>query len=129
MEAHHGTDIIHAYDRVKQAVRSETERPHALRQAITSCRNGDVVSVIGVYGGFVDKFPMGSVMNRSRRSAAASATSSATCARCSSTSRPAGSTPRSSSPTASAWTTHRPATTPSKDKQDEWVKVVLKPSA
>jgi threonine dehydrogenase-like Zn-dependent dehydrogenase len=65
MEAHHGTDLINVYDRVKQAVRAETERPHALRQAITSCRNGGVVSVIGVYGGFVDKFPMGSVMNRS----------------------------------------------------------------
>jgi threonine dehydrogenase-like Zn-dependent dehydrogenase len=65
MEAHHGTALIHAYDRAKQAVRLETERPHALRQAITSCRNGGVVSVIGVYGGFVDKFPMGAVMNRS----------------------------------------------------------------
>jgi threonine dehydrogenase-like Zn-dependent dehydrogenase len=65
MEAHHGTRVIQAYDRVKQAARLETERPHALRQAITSCRNGGVVSVIGVYGGFVDKFPMGSVMNRS----------------------------------------------------------------
>jgi threonine dehydrogenase-like Zn-dependent dehydrogenase len=65
LEAHHGTGPIHAYDRVKQAVRLETERPHALRQAITCCRNGGVVSVIGVYGGFVDKFPMGSVMNRS----------------------------------------------------------------
>ncbi|HEV7887855.1 MAG TPA: zinc-dependent alcohol dehydrogenase [Acidimicrobiales bacterium] len=64
MEAHHGTGPINAYDRVKQAVRMETERPHALRQAITSCRNGGVVSVVGVYGGFVDKFPMGSLMNR-----------------------------------------------------------------
>jgi threonine dehydrogenase-like Zn-dependent dehydrogenase len=65
MEAHHGSAPIEAYDRVKQAVRSETDRPHALRQAITCCRNGGVVSVVGVYGGFVDKFPMGSVMNRS----------------------------------------------------------------
>src|SRR4051812_33327744 len=65
VEAHHGTGLIHAYDRVKQATRLETERPHALRQAITCCRNGGVVSVVGVYGGFVDKFPMGSVMNRS----------------------------------------------------------------
>jgi threonine dehydrogenase-like Zn-dependent dehydrogenase len=65
MEAHHGSAPIQAYDRVKQAARLETERPHALRQAITSCRNGGVVSVIGVYGGFVDKFPMGSLMNRS----------------------------------------------------------------
>src|SRR4051812_41299586 len=65
MEAHHGSGLIHAYDRAKQAVRLETDRPHVLRQAITSCRNGGVVSVIGVYGGFVDKFPMGSLMNRS----------------------------------------------------------------
>jgi len=65
MEAHHGNPAIQAYDRVKQAVRSETERPHALRQAVTCCRNGGVVSVVGVYGGMVDKFPMGSVMNRS----------------------------------------------------------------
>jgi threonine dehydrogenase-like Zn-dependent dehydrogenase len=64
MEAHHGTGVIHAYDRVKQAARLETERPHALRQAITCCRSGGVVSVIGAYGGFVDKFPMGAVMNR-----------------------------------------------------------------
>jgi threonine dehydrogenase-like Zn-dependent dehydrogenase len=65
MEAHHGTGLIQAYDRVKQAARLETERPHALRQAITCCRSGGVVSVMGVYGGFVDKFPMGAVMNRS----------------------------------------------------------------
>jgi threonine dehydrogenase-like Zn-dependent dehydrogenase len=65
MEAHHGSAPIQAYDRVKQAVRLETERPHALRQAITCCRSGGVVSVIGGYGGMVDKFPMGAVMNRS----------------------------------------------------------------
>ncbi len=65
MEAHHPTGPIYAYDRVKQAARLETERPFALREAIMACRNGGVVSVIGVYGGFVDKFPMGSVMNRS----------------------------------------------------------------
>jgi threonine dehydrogenase-like Zn-dependent dehydrogenase len=65
MEAHHPTAALHAYDRAKQAVRLETERPHALREAILACRNGGTVSVIGVYGGFVDKFPMGSLMNRS----------------------------------------------------------------
>jgi threonine dehydrogenase-like Zn-dependent dehydrogenase len=54
-----------AYDRVKQATGLETDRPHALREAIMACRNGGIVSVIGVYGGFVDKFPMGSLMNRS----------------------------------------------------------------
>ncbi|MFN2608281.1 MAG: zinc-dependent alcohol dehydrogenase [Acidimicrobiales bacterium] len=65
LEAHHGSAPIRAYDRAKQAVRAETERPHALRQAITSCRNGGTVSIIGVYGGMMDKFPIGSLMNRS----------------------------------------------------------------
>jgi threonine dehydrogenase-like Zn-dependent dehydrogenase len=65
MESVHGSLPIHAYDRVKHATRAESERPHALRQAITSCRSGGIVSVIGVYGGFLDKFPGGSWMNRS----------------------------------------------------------------
>jgi threonine dehydrogenase-like Zn-dependent dehydrogenase len=65
MEAHHAHGMVHAYDRVKQATRLETERPHALREAIMACGNGGTVSVIGVYGGLMDKFPMGSVMNRS----------------------------------------------------------------
>jgi threonine dehydrogenase-like Zn-dependent dehydrogenase len=56
---------VGAYDRVKQATGLESDRPHALREAIMACRNGGTVSVIGVYGGFVDKFPLGSVMNRS----------------------------------------------------------------
>jgi threonine dehydrogenase-like Zn-dependent dehydrogenase len=56
---------LYAYDRIKQAMMLESDRAFALRQAILSCRNGGRVSVIGVYGGFVDKFPMGAVMNRS----------------------------------------------------------------
>jgi threonine dehydrogenase-like Zn-dependent dehydrogenase len=64
MEAH-APGILYMYDRTKQALMLETDRPLALRQAILSCRNGGTVSVIGVYGGFIDKFPMGSVMNRS----------------------------------------------------------------
>jgi threonine dehydrogenase-like Zn-dependent dehydrogenase len=59
--------VVHAYDRAKQATRMETERPHALREAVMACRNGGVVSVIGVYGGMMDKFPIGSFMNRSLR--------------------------------------------------------------
>ncbi|HUQ95191.1 MAG TPA: zinc-dependent alcohol dehydrogenase [Bryobacteraceae bacterium] len=61
----HAPGVYGAYDRVKQALMLETDRPIALRQAIMACRNGGTVSVIGVYGGFIDKFPMGSVMNRS----------------------------------------------------------------
>jgi threonine dehydrogenase-like Zn-dependent dehydrogenase len=64
MEAH-GHPAIYAYDRTKQALMLETDRPIALREAILACRNGGTVSVIGVYGGFIDKFPMGAVMNRS----------------------------------------------------------------
>jgi threonine dehydrogenase-like Zn-dependent dehydrogenase len=65
LEAHHGTAAIHAYDRVKQATRAVTDRGFALRQAVTTCRSGGIVSVVGVYGGFMDKFPVGSWMNRS----------------------------------------------------------------
>jgi threonine dehydrogenase-like Zn-dependent dehydrogenase len=64
MEAH-SPSLHYVYDRAKQAMMLETDRPIALRQAIMCCRNGGTVSVIGVYGGFIDKFPMGSVMNRS----------------------------------------------------------------
>ncbi|HEX8653389.1 MAG TPA: zinc-dependent alcohol dehydrogenase [Pyrinomonadaceae bacterium] len=65
MEAHGGHGLVYAYDRVKQALMAETDRPIALREAIMCCRNGGTVSVIGVYGGLIDKFPMGSFMNRS----------------------------------------------------------------
>jgi threonine dehydrogenase-like Zn-dependent dehydrogenase len=64
MEAH-GHGMTYAYDRAKQAMMLESDRPIALREAILACRNGGTVSVIGVYGGFIDKFPMGAVMNRS----------------------------------------------------------------
>jgi len=64
MEAH-APGIAFAFDRVKQATRSETGRPIALREAILACRNGGVVSVPGVYGGILDKIPFGAIMNRS----------------------------------------------------------------
>jgi threonine dehydrogenase-like Zn-dependent dehydrogenase len=63
MEAH-SPRLQYKYDRAKQMMHLETDRPIALREAIMACRNGGVVSVLGVYGGFIDKFPMGSVMNR-----------------------------------------------------------------
>ena len=64
MEAH-GHGPMYAYDRAKQSMMLETDRPIALREAIMACRNGGVVSIAGVYGGFVDKLPFGSLMNRS----------------------------------------------------------------
>ncbi len=63
MEAH-GTNIDYLYDRVKQAVRLETDRPTALRQVMLSCRKGGNLSIAGVYGGFLDKIPMGAAFNK-----------------------------------------------------------------
>jgi threonine dehydrogenase-like Zn-dependent dehydrogenase len=51
-------------DRVKVATFMGTDRPHVLRQAIHCCRNFGTVSIVGVYGGFLDKIPMGSAINR-----------------------------------------------------------------
>jgi threonine dehydrogenase-like Zn-dependent dehydrogenase len=64
MEAH-AHSPIYAYDKAKQMLKLENDRPIALREAIMNCRNGGTVSVIGVYSGFIDKFPAGSMMNRS----------------------------------------------------------------
>jgi threonine dehydrogenase-like Zn-dependent dehydrogenase len=61
----HATGPMYAVDRVKQATMMESDRPLALRQAIRCCRNGGTISVIGVYGGFIDHFPMGAIVNRS----------------------------------------------------------------
>ena len=58
MEAH-GASIDAIYDKVKQTLRMETDRPHALREAIQLCRKGGVVSIPGVYGGLIDKLNMG----------------------------------------------------------------------
>ncbi|MEH2048031.1 zinc-dependent alcohol dehydrogenase [Nostoc sp.] len=63
MEAH-GLGLEGFYDKAKQAVRLETDRPNVLRQAIVACRKGGTVSVPGVYTGFVDKIPMGAFMNK-----------------------------------------------------------------
>jgi threonine dehydrogenase-like Zn-dependent dehydrogenase len=51
-------------DRVKTATMMENGRPHALRQAIMCCRKVGTVSIPGVYGGFLDKIPIGAVMNK-----------------------------------------------------------------
>lgn len=63
MEAQSG-GIMDAYDRVKTTLKMETDRPIALRWAIQACRKGGVVSVPGVYAGFVDKYPVGAFFNK-----------------------------------------------------------------
>ena len=62
MEAH-GTGVGYAYDRVKQALRLETDRGTALREAILACRKGGTLSIVGVYG-LMDKFPLGAMINK-----------------------------------------------------------------
>jgi threonine dehydrogenase-like Zn-dependent dehydrogenase len=61
----HGHGMQYGYDRIKQAMMMENDRPIALRQAMMACRNGGTLSVPGVYGGLIDKVPFGAVMNRS----------------------------------------------------------------
>jgi threonine dehydrogenase-like Zn-dependent dehydrogenase len=63
MEAH-SEGLGHVYDKVKQTLKLQTDRPHVLREAIQACRKGGTVSVPGVYGGFIDKMPIGAVMNK-----------------------------------------------------------------
>jgi threonine dehydrogenase-like Zn-dependent dehydrogenase len=55
----HGHGPIDWYDKLKQAVRLETDRPIALRTAISACRAGGTLSIPGVYAGFLDKLNFG----------------------------------------------------------------------
>jgi threonine dehydrogenase-like Zn-dependent dehydrogenase len=55
----HGATLDAIYDYAKMAMKLETDRPHVLRQAIQACRKGGTISIPGVYGGIVDKFPLG----------------------------------------------------------------------
>lgn len=64
MESHASGGMEHAYDRVKQAVGVETDRPHVLREMIYVCRPAGILSVPGVYGGLIDKIPFGASMNK-----------------------------------------------------------------
>jgi threonine dehydrogenase-like Zn-dependent dehydrogenase len=63
MEAHK-MGVEGFYDFAKQSMRLETDRPYALREAIQACRKGGTVSFAGVYGGFVDKVPLGAAFNK-----------------------------------------------------------------
>jgi len=63
MEAH-GATFDNIYDRAKQALYLETDRPSVLRRAIMACRKGGIVSIPGVYGGFIDKVPMGAAFGK-----------------------------------------------------------------
>jgi threonine dehydrogenase-like Zn-dependent dehydrogenase len=64
LEAHATRSLDSIYDRAKQAVMLETDRPHVLREMMYVCRPAGVLSVAGVYGGLVDKLPFGAFMNK-----------------------------------------------------------------
>ncbi|AXF16400.1 zinc-dependent alcohol dehydrogenase [Paraburkholderia caledonica] len=64
MESHATRSVDAMYDRAKQAVMLETDRPHVLREMIYVCRPAGTLSVPGVYGGLVDKIPFGASMNK-----------------------------------------------------------------
>ena len=63
MEAH-TPGPEHAYDKTKQRLRLQTDRPAAVREAVYACRKGGSIFVLGVFGGVVDKFPLGALMNK-----------------------------------------------------------------
>lgn len=64
LESHTARSLDSVYDRIKQSMMLETDRPHVLREMIYVCRPGGVLSIPGVYGGLIDKIPMGAAMNK-----------------------------------------------------------------
>jgi len=58
------TGVEYWYDKAKQMAGLESDRPAVLRQMIQCCRKGGTLSIVGVYGGVLDKFPMGAAMNK-----------------------------------------------------------------
>jgi threonine dehydrogenase-like Zn-dependent dehydrogenase len=60
----HGAMVDAAYDAARQTLRLETDRPHVLRQAIQACGKGGTISIPGVYGGLLDKVPLGAAFGK-----------------------------------------------------------------
>jgi threonine dehydrogenase-like Zn-dependent dehydrogenase len=64
LDAGGSSSPLYGYDQFKQQRRLGTDRPLALREAIFNCRKGGSVFVLGVFGGVVDRFPLGAIMNK-----------------------------------------------------------------
>lgn len=60
----HGIGLEDMMDQTKQKLRLETDRPHVLREMMLACRKGGTLSIMGVYGGVVDKIPLGAAFNK-----------------------------------------------------------------
>jgi threonine dehydrogenase-like Zn-dependent dehydrogenase len=63
----HGHGALALYDQVATRLMLETDRPVALREALIACRKGGIVSLAGVYGGWLDKIPLGAAFNKGLR--------------------------------------------------------------
>ena len=128
MEAH-GTTIDARYDQVKQSMYLATDRLHALREAIQACRKGGTVSIPGVYGGLLDKVPFGAAFGKGLKMAMGQTHVHRYL-------RPLLERIQSGQLDASFVVTHRGRLEDApnlyrifRDKQDECIKVVLKPAA
>jgi threonine dehydrogenase-like Zn-dependent dehydrogenase len=66
----HGHDLLSKSDKMKQTLRLEMDRPTAVRQTIQAAAKGGRVSIIGVYGGLIDKFPLGAFFGKGLKMAA-----------------------------------------------------------
>lgn len=64
LEAHSTGSWDALYDTAKTMAFLATDRLSVLRQAIHCCRKGGTVSIPGVYGGFLDKVPLGAAFNK-----------------------------------------------------------------
>ena len=64
MEAHGHGSLDAVYDKVKQSLMLETDRPHVVREMMYVCRPAGTLSIPGVYGGLLDKIPFGAAMNK-----------------------------------------------------------------
>lgn len=60
----HGLSLDNVIDQIKVSTFLGTDRTHSIRQAIFACRKGGRVSMPAVYGGYVDKFPLGAFMEK-----------------------------------------------------------------
>jgi threonine dehydrogenase-like Zn-dependent dehydrogenase len=56
--------VLGVYDQAKHLMRLQSDRPAAVREAILACRKGGTVSMVGVFAGLVDRFPLGALMHK-----------------------------------------------------------------
>ena len=128
MEAHATATIDSVYDRVKQAVMLESDRPHVLREMMYVCRPAGTLSIPGVYGGLIDKVPFGMAMNKGLTFRMGQTHVAPLDRRPAEADRRRPDRPRpSSSPIPSGWRRGRSMYKTFRDKEDGCIKVVIKP--